>query len=99
MRRPSTTTADAATARLQTPPRLLDSGASGGPTLNGCLLPVPFCLCYPSCPLADLQLTSTLARAGRRRRGDRGVQSETCTSPREKRTKPLHWGAALLIPI
>jgi len=36
----STTTADGATARLQTVPRLLDAGASGGPTLNGCLLPV-----------------------------------------------------------
>src|SRR5215467_6489741 len=36
MRRPSTTTADTATARLQTGPRLLDAGASD------CLLPLPF---------------------------------------------------------
>src|SRR5215471_1208118 len=36
MRRPSTTTADTATARLQTGPRLLDAGASV------CLLPLPF---------------------------------------------------------
>src|SRR5215467_4572728 len=40
MRRPSTTTADAATARLQTVRRLLDAGASGGFTLNACLLPL-----------------------------------------------------------
>jgi hypothetical protein len=52
-------------------PRLLDAGASGGPTLNGCLLPVPFCLCHRSCPLADLRLTSPSARAGRWCRGGR----------------------------
>ena|SRR5215471_20652808 len=96
MRRPSTTTADAATARLQTVPRLLDAGASGGPTLNGCLPSVPSCLCHPICPLADLRLTSTLAFPASRRRRDRGVQSDTCTSLRVKRTKPVHRGAALL---
>src|SRR5215831_13218618 len=47
MRRPSTTTADAAAARLQTVPRLLNAGASGGSTPNGFVRSSSFCTQRP----------------------------------------------------